>query len=196
MRNDVADRDPFTYLDYLINEPLMHEAGDYYLYSNAGFYLLSVVLQEFINEDLLGFFERNLFQELEIEDYRWEKYGNYLAGATRLWMNALDLLKIGELLLGKGLYQGKRLVSKEWIDKILIPTTYTSNVDSPKRTFRRYAYGSGIWLAIESIFFGHGTDGQTLIMVPDKNSIILTLAHQKEIIQLENILNSIIEKDL
>lgn len=196
MRGDIVDRDPFTYLDYLLNEPIVHDPGDYYLYSNAGFYLLSALLQEFLKEDLLAFIDRQLFTPLGIKNYRWEKYGNYLAGATRLWLYPEDLLKIGQLLFNKGLYQGQQLVNSDWIEAMLVKTTLTPGVDTPDASFRRYAYGRGIWLAKKPIFFGHGTDGQTLVMVPEKNAIIVTMAHQVDVTELEKIINTIIEEDL
>jgi len=84
------------------------------------------------------------------------------------------------------------LVSSQWIQKMLIPTSYTKAVDNPNAVFRRYAYASGIWLAKEPIFFGHGTDGQTLVMIPEKNTIIITLARQYDIREVERIINEII----
>jgi len=189
MRGDIADLDPLTYLNYLVNEPIKYEPGEYYLYSNAGFYLLSAVLQNFLKEDLLDFIGRHLFDPLDIKDYHWDKYGDYLAGATRLHMYPEDLLKVGELLVNKGMYHDKRIVSSQWIEKMLVPTTYTSSTHTSNAIFRKYAYASGIWLAKEPIFFGHGTDGQTLVMVPEKDTIIVTLAHQNDITEIEKIIN-------
>lgn len=196
MRDDIAHIDPFTYLDYLVDKPLIYKPGEHYLYSNAGFYLLSAVLQEFVKEDLLQFINRHLFEPLAIKNYHWEKYGNYLAGATRLWMYPEDLLKIGELIIKKGLYKDKRIISSKQIEKMLLETTKTKSVDTPNAIFRRYAYASGIWLAKEPIFFGHGTDGQTLIMISEKKSIIITLAQQNDVVALENLINKIITEYL
>ena len=184
MRGDIVDLDPFTYLDYVINAPIKYEPGKHYLYSNAGFYLLSAVLQEFLKEDLLEFADGHLFKPLGIKNYSWDKYGNYLAGATRLKMYPEDLLKIGQVLMGKGIYNKKQIISNEWIEKILVPTAYTPDIDTPDRVFRRYAYGSGIWLAKDPIFFGHGTDGQILAMIPEKDTIIVSLAQQNDITEI------------
>jgi len=196
MRDDIAEMDPFTYLDYVVNEPIVYEPGEHYLYSNAGFYLLSVVLQEFLKEDLLAFTDRHLFKKLNIENYKWEKYGNYLAGATRLWLLPEDLLKIGKVLMDCGLYNGKRIIQKDWIEKILVPTARTEDVDTPNAVFRRYAYAHGLWLAKENIFFGHGTDGQILAIIPEKKSIIITLAEQKDIAPIERIVDFIIREKI
>lgn len=193
MRDDIRQMDPFEYVNYLVNYPIIHEPGKYYLYSNAGFYLLAVVLQEFLQEDLLTFIDREVFAPLGIRDYKWEMYGNYIAGATRLWLHPRDLLSFGELLLHKGTVSGKRLISEDWIDKILQIRHYTASVDTPEASFRRYGYGYGIWLPKKDFYFGHGTDGQTLTVLPEQNTIIITLAEQIDLQPIEAIINKIIE---
>ncbi|HHT24467.1 MAG TPA: serine hydrolase [Clostridiaceae bacterium] len=197
MRGDIKDMDPFTYLDYLVNYPIKDEPGKTHLYSNAGFYLLSVVLQEFIGEDLFAFIERELFEPLAIKDAKWVKYGNYLAGATRLWLQPEDLIKIGELLLDKGTYQAKQIVPKSWIDNMTTIKAYSSNFDPTVRKYLYYyAYGYGIWLAKENLFFASGTDGQYIVVIPEKNAIIVTQAEQKDEMPIKQIIDRIIACDL
>lgn len=187
MRGDIGEMDPADYIDYIINEPIVHEPGDHYLYSNAGFYLLSVFLQELLGEDLEAYVRRVLFDPLEITDYRWERYGKYLAGATRLWLQPHDLLKIGELLL----HGGEGIVSPKWIERMKQFTDFTPHVDTPTNPlFRRWAYGSSLWLGKKNeIFFGHGTDGQSLVIVPDRQAIVITTAHQVDVVRLEELVD-------
>lgn len=193
MRQDITDIDPYSYVDLLVNHPIIYQPGEHYLYSNAGFYLLSVVLQEFLQEDLLKFIERELFSPLDIRAFSWEKYGNYLAGATRLWMKPEDVLKIGELLLQNGKMNGNQLVQTDWIEKMTTVSSFTPDVDTPDAAFRRYGYGYGIWVAKENgLFFGHGTDGQTLVIVPEKNTIIITMANQVDMKPIESMINDVI----
>lgn len=195
MRGDIKDMDPFTYVDYIVNKPIVYEPGEHYLYSNAGFYLLSVVLQEFVQEDLLKFIDKHLFKKLNIENYKWEKYGDYLAGATRLWLLPEDVLKIGKILLDYGMYDNERITKRDWIEKILVPTARTKDVNMPtNQYYRRYAYAHGLWLGKENIFFGHGTDGQSLAVIPEKRAIIVTLAEQVDVVPLEEIVDHIIKE--
>lgn len=196
MRQDIEGMEGKDYINYLVNYPIVHEPGDYYLYSNAGFYLLSVVLQEFLQEDLIDVIERELFQPLGITEFNWEKYGNYLAGATRLWLTPKDLMKFGELLLNEGKVNGKEIISKEWLEKMLILRVRPKEADTSDATFRRYGYGYGIWLAKDPFYFGHGTDGQTLTVIPEKEAVIVTLADQPDIVPIEKIIDSIIRNDL
>lgn len=196
MRGDIIHMDPYEYVNYIVNHPIVHEPGDYYLYSNAGFYLLGVVLQEFLQEDLQAFIKRELFDPLGVKDFTWEKYGNYLAGATRLWLLPKDLLKFGELLLNNGKANDKQLIAEKWIEKMLTIQHYTVDVDTPDTTFRRYGYGYGIWLAKAPFYFGHGTDGQTLTIIPDKQTVIITLAEQADMKPIEKVIDHMITNEL
>lgn len=187
MRGDIGHLDPSEYIDYIVNAPIVHEPGTRYLYSNAGFYLLSVVLQEILGEDLEDYVQRVLFNPLGITEYTWERYGKYLAGATRLWLDPHDLLKIGEVLL----HGGQGIVSPKWIERMKQFTEFTPGVDTPTNPlFRRWAYGSSLWLGKRNqIFFGHGTDGQSLVIVPDRDAIVITTAHQVDVTRLEELVD-------
>lgn len=194
MRDDIKDIDPYDYVDLIVNTEIIHPAGEYYLYSNAGFYLLAVLLQEFLQEDLFEFIKREFFDKLNFEDYHWDKYGNYIAAATRLWLRVEDLNKIGLLLLNDGKYGDQQLISSEWIAYMKSLTSLTPGVDTDTTIFRRYGYGKGIWLAKDdNIIFGHGTDGQIVAAIPSKNAVITTLSEQVDVKELENIVGRIIE---
>ena len=190
MRGDLAGLDPQQYVNHVVNTPIPHEPGQHYLYSNAGFYLLSVVLQEYLGEDLYAFADRELFTPLGIEKPEWERYGTYLAGATRLWLQPEDLRQIGLLLLD----DGGDLVSADWVQQLRRPTTLTPHVDTPTNPyFRRHAYAHGMWLGEkDGIHFGHGTDGQTLAVVPACRAVVVTTSHQVDVVRLEEIVDRIV----
>lgn len=192
MRNDIKDLDPFKLLDYTLNTYLKYKPGTYYLYSNASFYLLSATLQVYLEKDLIDFINEVLFFKLNIKEFKWEKYGDYLAGATRLWLLPDDLLKIGEVLLSKGKYHDKRIISSDFIKMMKTLTTVTPHHHNDNVLYQRYGYGSGIWVSNNDIFFGHGTDGQNLVIIPSKETIILTQANQSEVSEIEKIIDTII----
>ena len=192
MRNDIKDLDPYKYLEYTLNENIVYTPGSYYLYSNAGFYILGATLQEYLQKDLLDFIDDNLFSKLDIKNYRWEKYGDYLAGATRLWLMPDDLLKIGEILLSKGKYKDEKIVSSDFVDMMKTITTITPHHHNDNSLYQRHGYGSGLWVSSNDIYFGHGTDGQNLVIIPNKETIILTQAKQSEVSSIEKIIDEII----
>ena len=192
MRNDIKDLDPYKLLDYTLNTHIKYSPGSHYLYSNASFYILSATLQEYLQKDLIDFIHNNLFSKLNIKDYRWQKYGDYVAGATRLWLMPDDLLKIGIVFLSKGNFKNERIVSESFIDKMKTITTLTPNHHNDNSFYQRYGYGSGLWISSNDLYFGHGTDGQNLVMIPHKETIILTQANQSEVSSIEKIIDEVI----
>ena len=200
MRGDLVGRDLNRLVEFVVSTPLVHEPGEHYLYSNAGFYLLSVVLQEFLGEELGEWAGKNFFMPLGVEQWRWEKYGDYLAGATRLWLRPTDLMKIGELLLAQargenGEAAGADLLPAGWVNMMKTPTTFTPNVDVASNPhFRRHAYGSGLWVgAKDGIFFGHGTGGQSLAIIPRKDAVVITLCDQGDVKRLEQLVEQTVQ---
>lgn len=187
LRSDIQNMDPAGYIDYIVNEPIIHEVGAHFQYSNAGYYLLAAYLQELLDEDLEGYARRVLFNPLGITEYQWDRYGKYLAGATRLWLLPHDLLKIGEVLLEGGC----GVVSPEWVEHMKQPTALTPHADRPtNRYFRRYAYGQSLWLSnTDGVFFASGTGGQTLTIVPKHDAIVVTTAMQQDKERLEELVD-------
>src|SRR5699024_11921472 len=89
---------------------------------------------------LLSVMSRELFNPLGIETFKWEKYGPYIAGATRLWLLPEDLMKFSELLLNDGKIEGKELLTKDWLEKMLTLRIHTEENDRKKRLLRIYVY--------------------------------------------------------
>ena len=193
MRQDIIDIPKDKYLDYIFNEDLKYEPGTYYLYSNAGFYVLSAVLENVLGSSLETYMKEKLFNKIEINNYKWEYYGPYLAGATRLHLDINSLLNIALLLLNEGSYNDEQVLSSSWISYMKTKTEFTPKANLGMVPYQRYAYGQGVWLSqYDDIFFGHGTDGQRLVIVPHKKIIIAILAHDKHTAEIEEIINNII----
>lgn len=177
---DIKERDPFTLLDYVFNYDITHEPGECFVYSNVGPYILSALIQEELDLNLSDWINEKLFQKIGITKYEWKNYGNYCAGATGLRISHDDLHKVGQILLDKGMFEGKQLVPKEWVEamtqiQVLTPTMYDE-----KRVFPKYGYGFYIYICKNGNYYIDGTDGQYLIVLKDKGTLITTFGHQPD----------------
>src|SRR5699024_11155672 len=102
-------------------------------------------------------------------------------------------LAFGDLLINKGQVDHRQIVSQDWIEKMIQPYIHTKDVDNKGAIFRRHAYGYGIWLPKDpDFYFAHGTDGQILVLLPKKRTIILTQAEQEDITAIEELINDVI----
>lgn len=168
-----------NYADVVLNAPIKHKPGEYFVYTNAATYLASVVFQNVTGMTLLEFATKNLFAPLGITGITWaESPQGYNMGCTGIEIFADDLVKIGRLLLAGGVYDNKRVVAESWVKQMMTSQILTPSMCDEKRVLPKYSYGLNLWVCKDGIVYCDGTDGQYLIVVPDKNMVIVTLGHQ------------------
>ncbi len=185
-----------NYADVVLNSPLFHKSGEYFLYSNAAMYLASVVFQNATGYKLFDFAFKHIFSPLGISEVSWaESPQGYNMGCTGIEMYAEDLCKIGQLLRDHGLYKRKRIVSEEWVKSMLTPQVLTPSMYDEKRVLPKYAYGLNMWICKDGIAYCDGTDGQYLIVVPHLNLVIVTTGHQHDMKPITRCLERIIRAD-
>lgn len=180
-RKDVAEREPDSLLDYVFNSPLAHEPGRHFVYSNAGAFLLSALIQEELGIHLATWAGELLFAPLGIGEYEWINYGPYCAAASGLRLTNTDLHKIGRLLIEDGRCGGRQIVPEPWIRAMRSPQVETPRLCDPKRPFPKRAYGYGLWISDNDRYYCDGTDGQYLIVLPESGIVVTVLSHQPDL---------------
>jgi hypothetical protein len=91
-----------------------------YMYSDAAFYLLSRVVTKISGEKLDVFLKSRLFDKADYKDYRITKCPQgYPIGATQFFLRPDDVVKLGRIYLNGGTYNGKRIISQEWVNKVI-----------------------------------------------------------------------------
>lgn len=174
MNKDIIDLNKDKLLDYTLSYPLYYEPGKEFLYSNAGYYVLSSTMEEYLGYDLYDFINENLFKKLDISFPRWERYGKYLVGASKLYLNSQDLLRLGKLILNEGLYEGERIVSSSWIRK-MSSRLYKNDKDYIDRSaLSDDYYGYSLWTGKDDLVYASGTGGQYVIFLEKEGIIIVT----------------------
>ncbi|MFB9076715.1 serine hydrolase domain-containing protein [Flavobacterium procerum] len=94
------------------------QIGKNWDYFTAGVVMLGDILNQRVPEGLENYAEKKLFSPLGIKEYKWQYTPQKVANtAGGLGLRTLDLAKYGQLYQNKGLWNGKQLLSKEWIQK-------------------------------------------------------------------------------
>lgn len=94
--------------------------GKQWDYFTAGVVLLGDVLNKSVPEGLEKYAAKKLFQPLNIKKYQWQYTPqNVVNTAGGLQMTALDYAKFGQLYKNKGVWQGKQIISADWVEKTL-----------------------------------------------------------------------------
>ena len=136
-------------------------------YSNIPVYIVCVALTEIFGCDLGEFIERRILAPMDITSF---EYGcspeGYFYGASNMLLSVHDLSKFALLLYNKGVYNGTRIVSEEYVD--LATSVQMMN--------REGGYGFYFW-RYRSGFSINGKWKQKCYIIPKQEIIITYLSH-------------------
>ncbi len=160
------------WVQFVLDRPVRWEPGTQFVYCSPGSHLLSAILQQATGMTALEFARQNLFEPLGIRDVIWPADPQ---GVTRGWgdirLLASDMAKIGFLWRNMGAWDGRQIVSREWVVNSVKPLISTGEDE-------HYGYGWWVETANEkgefSSYRADGRGGQYIIVVPSLDLIIVT----------------------
>lgn len=163
--------------------PITNESQTY-LYGNFNPMLVMAVIDAVVPGTAKAFIKKEILDKLSITNYQWETHVSGLPQAG--WMVSLtsrDMLKLGNLVLNKGKWQGEQLISKDYLAKA------TSGLVKPTQDWMPETYRYGyFWyqapLAVGNknynATFAWGGGGQRVIVVEELDLTIAITAHDRE----------------
>jgi CubicO group peptidase (beta-lactamase class C family) len=155
----------------LLSLPMASDPGTRFDYRDADPQILSYAIQRRTGKTLEALARERIFAPLGIRDYAWEENADGVTlGAHALWMNARDMARIGQMVLDGGTWNGRRVVSSQWLARSTSPR---SGFTSPLG----FRYGFYWWVAPQSGAFaasGHG--GQYILVLPRERVVAVLTA--------------------
>ncbi len=188
----IKDIYPKNYVEYCLNYPLKNQPNTKYVYNNAEPFLLSVCFQEYFGINIKDFIVKEIFKPLKIKDFIWKNYDKYCPGGTGLYLSHKDLFKIGQLILSKGNFEGRQIISKRYIEQMCSTQMQTPYAVKPERVLPKESVGLVMKISRNGYVFKDAKNGQYLIVNFDKNLLITILASEKEMQFVTEILRGVI----
>jgi CubicO group peptidase (beta-lactamase class C family) len=171
--------------------------GQAFVYSNGTSHLLAAIVEEATGMSVLAFARSRLFGPLGIDstpahqptvtdnealkaldeaDFAWpvDPQGTS-TGWFGLRLRPEDLLKIGQLFLGDGRWDGRQVVSTQWVADA---TTQQVEVDSTG-----LGYGYQWWtgdLDGETSYRAIGYGGELIVVVPSRDLVVVTATELRQ----------------
>jgi CubicO group peptidase (beta-lactamase class C family) len=168
-------------------------------YSTLGIHILTGIISKVSGMKIVDYANKFLFEPIGVK-----KHINYLAETAEehkhftmckepkenvwfcdpqgigaagygLCFSADDMAKIGQLCLNKGIYNGKQIISPNWINEMVIPTYVTG------KEFRNMIYGY-LWWIIDperNIYAAIGNSGNVIYINSDNNIVITVTSYFK-----------------
>jgi CubicO group peptidase (beta-lactamase class C family) len=161
------------WVNFASSLPMIFEPGQKFVYNDICPMLVGAIIEETSGKKLSDFAKENLFSPLGIREYYWYTAPN---GSTvpmgNLYLSTLDFAKLGQLVINKGRWQGKKIISSTWINEML-----TKQLDIDDGVANGYGYFW--WRATKNVnskkygcIYASGNGGNVLFIVPSENLVV------------------------
>ena len=161
---------------YVIKAPLVSEPGKVFRYNNAATHLLSVIITKSTGMDTRAFAKKFLFDPLVITRFDWKKMNDGYydgCGLLSIRLRSVDMLKLGNLVLNKGVYHHQQIIPAKWIASIFNPeVTYKTPWGLDNSLYGLCWYHADYQGT--KITYALGWGGQFLFVIPALKAVIMT----------------------
>jgi CubicO group peptidase (beta-lactamase class C family) len=168
----LEQEDEPDYYRYTLRLPMDRKPGEKGVYCSIDPNLALGVLNRATGEPVMETFDRLLGSPMKFKTYAWplDPAGHpYGGGGVQLLPR--DFMKMGQLMLGGGMWKGRRILSRDFV----------ARASSPLHDLSKIQYGY-LWWSINypykdrtvRAFFAGGNGGQGIMVVPDLDLVIAT----------------------
>jgi CubicO group peptidase (beta-lactamase class C family) len=157
---------------YVLSRPVAEVPGSKFVYNSGLSITLGGIITNISDQSFDAFVKENLFSPLGIANYYWWKYpnGTFQTGGG-LYMLPRDMAKFGYLYLNNGMWDGRQIISKEWVEQ---STQAHLAIDS------YWNYGYQWWLRTyhagsrdDKAFAARGSGGQYIFVFPSLEMVVV-----------------------
>jgi len=154
------------------SKPEQSPYGRAWSYCTAGATTLGPLLERATRQSVPEFAEAVLFKPLGIESVKWQyqPLGNAMTGGG-LQLRSRDLLKLGQLYLDAGRWQGRQVISETWVRRSVSPHANARDDTD---------YGYLWWLQTFHVggrsiptYGMYGTGGNKVFVLPEQGVVVV-----------------------
>lgn len=176
-RNDwVRVRDADDPLALILQQPMAGDPGEQFVYSGGMSTIVGFLLDKATGGEPLGLVEEELFKPLGIDRYRWWNLeGGLIDAPGGLHLRPRDMAKIGQLMLNGGVWDGRQVVSEQWVTET--SKRHWENSGSPDYALHWWCGDFSFRGRSTFLYMASGHGGQKIYVVPEFEMVIV-LTHQ------------------
>jgi CubicO group peptidase (beta-lactamase class C family) len=158
--------------------PVPYKPGTHFQYNTLGTYVLSAIVTKVTGEKEQDYLQPRLFAPLDIEVTRWDSSPEGISiGGYGLYLRTEDVAKFGQLYLQKGKWNGKQLISPQWVEQATSKHIENSEEGHSKiGPDWKEGYGFQFWRCRHNAYRGDGAGGQLCLVLPDQDTVIAITA--------------------
>ena len=180
--------------------PQPYEPGTCYCYNSLGTYVLSAAVQKVTGQKVVDYLEPRLWKPLGIEKPFWqESPAGINTGGWGLYLHTEDMARMGLCLLNGGKFCGRQVIPADWVKEMSanqVPSVGAGLNEQqmkeilavhpdlpfflPETSDWVQGYGYQMWRCRHNAFRADGANGQYILVLPEKDAVIVTTAHVQD----------------
>jgi CubicO group peptidase (beta-lactamase class C family) len=178
---------------YVLERPLVHEPGTSFTYSGGNMFVLGEIIKNATGMRIDEFSGKYLFEPLGIDSFDWSiRYENgEIDTAGSLRITPRDMVKIGVTFLNNGVWDGKQIISGQWVEKSATPFAGNHGINVPGTDSRGVGYSYSWWTKrypesdsrlscqsynpdrIINLYYAGGWGGQRIMVFLELNTVVV-----------------------
>ncbi len=149
--------------------PVVFKPGSQFMYNSGASFMLSAIIKKVTGQPAHEYLKPRLYQPLNITNTTWgANWEGINMGASHLRMPTEDIAKFGQLYLQKGMWNGKQVISPDWVAAASSKQIENGHNDSSWG----YGYGYQFWLNPPGGFRADGAFGQYSMVIPELDAVV------------------------
>jgi len=166
---------------HVLKKPLLYKPGEYFQYYGGANFLLGEIIKNATKMNLDEFSGKYLFEPLGISSCYVSQLNNgVIEAAGGLKTTPRGMAKIGVTFLNKGVWNGKQIISKQWVDKSAssFPGNKWMNNWDDHWGMKGYSYSWWTHSFSKSgkkinMYYAAGWGGQYIMVIPELNTVVV-----------------------
>jgi len=163
------------YVKYMLSREMPEKPGTRFQYSTADSILAGRMVEKAVGKNLGEYLYERIFEPLGIGFPIWENcpQGHPIGGGG-MYLKLTQMMKLGQLYLADGKWDGKQLVDPAWIREATSVQIETPCVtEGEKADYWRCGYGYQFWMSpYEKSYRADGAFGQITTVLPAKGLVV------------------------
>lgn len=177
--NEAAAMSEENWVKAFFNAATVGKIGVTFQYNSLNTYMLAAIVTVVTGQSVSAFLRERLFDPLGMGKVYWETCPRGIEkGGWGLYIAPEDLAKLGQLVMQCGRFNGRQLVSENWID-----VATAGHVEAPEN-YGDYTYGYQFWAGKgQPRFLMNGMLGQNVMGFWNNGVLLVSHAGNDELFQ-------------
>jgi len=149
--------------------------GTGFRYDSGATYMCSAIVERKSGKRTMDFLKERLFDPLGItKAWSTTSPSGTACGGWGMHMTTRELAKFGQLYLQQGLWDGRRILSPDWVTAATSRQTWSGAIGIAKEDGSdwRQGYGFQFWRCRHGFYRADGANGQLTIVMPQYDAVL------------------------